>query len=62
VLSYQIQDEVRDGRLKRLLRDFELPPIPVHVVVPEGRLAVAKVRAFVDFAVPKLKAAFATGG
>lgn len=62
VLSYQIQDDVRAGRLKRLLQDFEPPPIPVHVVVPEGRLAVAKVRAFVDFAVPRLKTAFAASG
>jgi DNA-binding transcriptional LysR family regulator len=59
VLSYQVQEELRDGRLKRLLQDFEPPPLPVHIVVPEGRLAVAKVRAFVDFAVPRLKTAFA---
>ena len=62
VLSYQVQQELRDGRLKRLLQDFEPPPLPVHIVVPEGRLTVAKVRAFVDFAVPKLKTAFAASG
>lgn len=62
VLSYQVQQELRDGRLVRVLQDFEPPPLPVHIVVPEGRLAVAKVRAFVDFAVPKLKAAFAGSG
>jgi hypothetical protein len=28
-------------------------------VTPEGRLSVPKVRAFVDFAVPRLKAEFA---
>ncbi len=59
VLSYQVQQELRDGRLIRILQDFEPPPLPVHIVVPDGRLAVAKVRTFVDFAVPKLKAAFA---
>jgi hypothetical protein len=32
---------------------------PVHLITPEGRLAVPKVRAFVDFATPRLKAAFA---
>ena len=62
VLSYQVQQELRDGRLVRVLQDFEPPPLPVHIVVPEGRLAVAKVRAFVDFAVPKLKAAFGASG
>ena len=46
----------------RLLQDFEPPPLPVHIVVPDGRLTVAKVRAFVDFAVPKLKTAFAASG
>lgn len=62
VLSYQVQQELRDGRLIRILQDFEPPPLPVHIVAPEGRLAVAKVRAFVDFAVPRLKTAFAGGG
>jgi DNA-binding transcriptional LysR family regulator len=62
VLSYQVQDEFRDGRLVRLLPDFEPPPLPVHIVVPDGRLTVAKVRAFVDFAVPRLKTAFAASG
>ena len=30
--------------------------MPVHVVHPEARLAAAKVRSFVDFAVPRLRA------
>jgi hypothetical protein len=33
--------------------------MPVHLVTPEGRAAVPKVRAFVDLAVPRLRAAFA---
>lgn len=59
MLSYQVQHEIRAGRLVPLLEQFELPPLPVHLVIPDGRLSVAKVRAFVDFAVPRLKAAFA---
>jgi DNA-binding transcriptional LysR family regulator len=55
VLSYQIEQELHTGRLKLLLERSEPPPQPVHVVYPEARLAAAKVRAFVDFAVPKLK-------
>ena len=62
VLSYQVEREVRDGRLTVLLRDDEPPPLPVHLVVPEGRLTIGKVRAFVDFAVPGLKAEFARMG
>lgn len=58
-LSYQVQHEVRAGQLTLLLQEFEPPPLPVHLIVPAGRTAVAKVRAFMDFAVPRLKAAFA---
>lgn len=59
VLTYQVEREVRDGRLIVLLAEHEPPPLPVHLIVPEGRLAIAKVRAFVDFAAPRLKAGFA---
>ena len=34
-------------------------PFPVNVVTPEGRLSVPKVRAFVHFAVPRLRIKFA---
>jgi len=36
-----------------------MKPIPVHLLAPHGRMQVPKVRAFVDFAVPRLKAHFA---
>jgi DNA-binding transcriptional LysR family regulator len=57
-LSYQVAEHVRDGRLQVLLRSDEYAPLPVHVVTPEGRLSVPKVRALVDFAVPRLRARF----
>src|SRR5271168_1177548 len=55
VLSDQIEQEVRDGRLKIILADAEPDPIPVHLITPEGRLESAKVRVFVDFAVALLR-------
>jgi DNA-binding transcriptional LysR family regulator len=58
-LSYQVAEHVRDGRLQILLRSDEHAPLPVHIVLPEGRLSVPKVRAFVDFGVPRLRAQFA---
>ena len=58
-LSYQVAEYVRDGRLQIVLRSDEYAPLPVHIVAPEGRLSVPKVRAFVDFAVPRLRAQFA---
>jgi DNA-binding transcriptional LysR family regulator len=57
--SYQVAELVRDGRLRILLAHAELPPRPVHLITPEGRLSVPKVRTFVDFAAPRLKAEFA---
>lgn len=57
--SYQVAEEVRAGKLRIVLPDEELPVMPAHVITPQGRLSVPKVRAFVDFAVPRLKAEFA---
>jgi len=50
---------VKDGSLNLVLRNAEPPARPVHLVMPEGRQSVPKVRAFIDFAVPRLKAEFA---
>ncbi len=44
LFSYQVAEHVREGRLKILLTDHEYPPFPVHLVAPNGRLAVPKVR------------------
>lgn len=57
VLSYQIGPQVEAGLLAVVLEDHEPPAIPVSVVFPAGRRGAAKVRAFVDFAVEKLRAA-----
>jgi DNA-binding transcriptional LysR family regulator len=56
VLSYQVVPELRAGKLEVVLADFEPPPIPISIVYAEGRRAAAKVRAFVDFAVERLRA------
>lgn len=56
--SYQVAEEVRDGRLAVVLPAIPSPALPVHLVTPERRLSVPKVRTFVDFAVPRLKAEF----
>jgi DNA-binding transcriptional LysR family regulator len=50
VFAYQAADELRDGRLKIVLREFEPPPLPIQAVYPAARLLSAKVRAFVDIA------------
>ena len=55
VLSYQIERELKRGRLRLILEDFEPQSLPVHVVYPEARLSAAKTRAFVNFITPRLK-------
>jgi DNA-binding transcriptional LysR family regulator len=59
LFSYHISDEIREGRLQILLGNDEHPPLPAHLLAPHGRFSVPKVRAFVDFAVPRLKRYFA---
>ena len=56
VLSYQAEQELRDGRLLRLLKDFEPPPLPVQIVTLPARPAPARLAAFTAFAVPALRA------
>jgi DNA-binding transcriptional LysR family regulator len=57
--TYHVAERVQDGSLKIVLRDSESPAMPVHLVTPHGRMSVPKVRAFVDFAAPRLRAEFA---
>jgi len=59
LFSYHIAEEVRTGALQLVLTGDEHPPYPVHLIAPQGRLAVPKVRAFMDFAVPRLRSQFA---
>ncbi|MES1927339.1 LysR family transcriptional regulator [Salinisphaera sp. T31B1] len=55
VLSYQVADDLAAGRLERVLEAYEPDPLPIHFVHVEGRRAAAKVRAFIDFAVERLR-------
>lgn len=55
-LSYMVAAQVHAGKLRVILEDYEPEPIPIHVVYREGRQAPARVRAFVDFAVARLRA------
>lgn len=56
LLSYQVADELVSGQLKTVLESYEPSPLPVHVVHREGRLASAKVRAFIDLLAARLRA------
>ena len=56
VLHYQIGPALVEGHLRIVLGDYEEPPLPIHILYPEGRHAPAKVRAFIDLAVARLRA------
>ena len=62
LFSYHVAREVTAGELQLILTKDEHPPYPVQLVAQLGRLSVPKVRAFVDFAVPRLRARFAALG
>jgi DNA-binding transcriptional LysR family regulator len=59
VLAYHAGPEIRRGDLQIVLADAEPEPLPINIISPYGRLSVPKVRAFVDFALPRLRARFA---
>lgn len=56
LLSYQAADDLAAGRLVRLLRDWERPPLPVHLLTKGRAHRAPKIDAFLDFAARRLKA------
>ncbi|MCP3381742.1 MULTISPECIES: LysR family transcriptional regulator [unclassified Bradyrhizobium] len=54
-VSYQIADHVRAGRLAVVLESFEPQLRPVHLVYDTQSRLPLKLRAFVDFVVPRLR-------
>lgn len=55
VLSDQIAEPLKSGLLVRLLQTFEPTPMPVSMVYPRQRHVPLKLRAFLDFATPRLR-------
>lgn len=59
VMSYKMDAAKRAGTLAIVLDAFEPEPLPVHIVYPERKPMPLKLRAFVDWATPRLKARLA---
>ncbi|MFO0612994.1 MAG: LysR family transcriptional regulator [Polyangiaceae bacterium] len=57
VLSYQAARALEAGTLVRVLTSFEGEPLPVQLVHPAKSAGSAKLRAFMDLAVPLLRTA-----
>ncbi|MGK9171126.1 LysR family transcriptional regulator [Inquilinus limosus] len=55
VLSYPIDDLVGSGALVILVEEYEPSPIPVSFIYPSQRQVPLKLRAFLDFSIPRLR-------
>ena len=54
--SYLIAESIQFGELVPLLQDFQPPPQPVSFVYSPNRFMPVKLRAFLDFTLPRLRA------
>ncbi|MFZ0840949.1 MAG: LysR substrate-binding domain-containing protein, partial [Xanthobacteraceae bacterium] len=54
--NYHIAAALKAGTLTTILDDFQPPPVPVNLIYTAGRFLPLKLRAFLDFAAPRLKA------
>lgn len=57
VFSYHVAKARAKGLLNPVLEEFIPPAIPMQLVYPAGRMLPLKLRAFLDFATPRLKSA-----
>jgi DNA-binding transcriptional LysR family regulator len=54
-LSYQVAADLASGALRRLLAEWEVPPLPVQVLFAGARHRPPRVRAFIETAVAELR-------
>ncbi|WP_174824594.1 LysR family transcriptional regulator [Pseudomonas denitrificans (nom. rej.)] len=55
-MSHEAHAELSSGDLQVVLQDYAAPGLPVQLIYREGRRAAARVRTFLDFVVPRLRA------
>lgn len=61
LLEHDVAEAVSAGKLRFILRKFEVDPLPVHLVHLSRDMPV-KLRRFIDFAVPRLREALSSFG
>jgi DNA-binding transcriptional LysR family regulator len=54
-LGYQVRALEAEGRLVRVLPEWQAPPVTVNLVHAQSRLLSPRIRAFMDWAVPRLR-------
>jgi DNA-binding transcriptional LysR family regulator len=58
---WQVEADIATGALQRILRAYEPPPTPLHLLFQPSRLASAKTRVFVDYLLERWRTADAFG-
>ncbi len=58
LMSYHCAEQVASGRLRIVLGEFGPPLLPVNLVYASRRQVPLKLRAFLDFATPRLREMF----
>lgn len=59
VMSYKMQGALQAGQLEIVLEEFEPAPWPVNILYTARRLVPLKLRTFIDWTVPRLRARLA---
>jgi DNA-binding transcriptional LysR family regulator len=55
VFEHDADEALRNGQIEVLLPEFEIDPVPIHLVHVSRNLMPIKLRHFIDFAAPKLR-------
>ena len=55
VLHYQCAEAIKDGSLRIILANFEVEPLPVHLLHTGPGALPSKMRVFLDFAAGRLR-------
>jgi len=55
LMHYQVADELADGRLVRVLQNYEPADLPIQLVYPHALQLSPRVRTFVEWACPRLE-------
>lgn len=56
LFDYQVPEELSSGMLVQILKDYNGGPKPIHIVYSRQGLLTLKVRAFIDWILPRLRA------
>lgn len=51
---WEVQEHINTGRVREVLEEYKLAPVPIYVAYPSARQLSPKVRAFVDFVADRL--------